>query len=192
MSRLERFAVWTAAIFAVAAPVALGCGQSSSPAAAPGQVSGGSSVQSGVCPDTLQATAGAPCTSEGLMCGPQYTCEGIVAAARCTCTAGSFSCVDVTGRTLPGPDASPACPPRRDAEVCPANVVQATLALCTEPGLVCTYPTDCDATPAFRQCTCTEGPLPSGAMGLAFRCPDDCPYVGLPIIETMEGDAAAD
>jgi hypothetical protein len=62
---------------------------------------------------------------------------------------------------------------------------------CTEPYLVCTYPTDCDATPAFRQCTCAEGPSSDGGTGLAFRCPDDCPYVAPPL-EIIGADAAAD
>jgi hypothetical protein len=35
------------------------------------------------------------------------------------------------------------------------------------------------------------GPLPNGSEGLAFRCPDDCPYVGTPIV-TIVPDAGAD
>jgi hypothetical protein len=191
--RSERFAVRIIATFAAAGFAASGCSQSSyAPYVVQGQGSGGSAAQAAVCPDTLEATSGAGCDTEGLVCGPQYACEGLVATARCTCSGGQFACVDVTGKLLDGPDAAAACPARSAAQACPTTVAKAAHMPCTEPYLVCTYPRECDATPAFRQCTCAMGPLPNGSEGFAFRCPDDCPYVGAPIVTvTIVADAAA-
>jgi len=188
-------ATFSAATFAAAAFAAFGCGQSSyAPYVVQGQVGRGSVAQAGVCPDTLEATSGARCDTEGLVCGPQYTCEGLVATARCTCSGGTFDCLDGTGKLLDGPDAAPACAARPAAQACPPTVAKAALVPCTEPYLVCTYPKECDAAPAFRQCTCAMGPLPNGSEGFAFRCPDDCPYVGTPIVTPIVtvADAAAD
>jgi hypothetical protein len=147
-----------------------------------------------VCPQGLAGAPGAPCDLDGLVCWPQYACEGITATARCACTGGAFACTDVSGHPVADADASPSCPPRRDAEACPSSIAKGAIVPCTEPYLVCTYPTDCDASsvpPAFRQCTCAAGPLPDGTEGLAFRCPDDCPYVAAPI-PMIKLDAAVD
>jgi hypothetical protein len=160
-----------------------GCSSTSAPS------SGGSDAEA-ICPDTVAGAVGASCEVEGLVCSPQYTCGVVEVTARCVCTAGAFVCNDVTDAALTSPDATPVCPQRGDAEACPLLERSASLAACTETGLVCTYLAACDATPAFDQCQCMEGALANGTTGLRFQCSSPCTYVG-PLV-TTEGDAAVD
>ncbi|MGH7438907.1 MAG: hypothetical protein ACRENE_24740 [Polyangiaceae bacterium] len=183
MRRPERLVMWTLSLATLAAA---GC-TSQPPSMGPPDAAT-------VCSASFAATVGAACSPEGLFCGPGYDCYGVTATAKCTCTGGVFVCVDDEGVIHSTRGALPSCSPRRDAEACPASVEKASLAPCSETMLACHYPLDCDATPAFRTCTCEYGPLPDGTEGLAFQCPDPCLYVGTPIepAPADEGGATTD
>jgi hypothetical protein len=126
-----------------------------------------------VCPATLSASIGAHCGAGAPVCSPQYACGVLTATATCVCDAGVYACADFTGKALI-PDEGPSCPSEADQETCPATEAAAALALCTEMGLTCAYPTTCDASRAYDQCQCFMGQLRNGKLGLRFACPDSC------------------
>ncbi len=145
-----------------------------------------------ICPNTLTETLGAPCTVEGLVCSPQYSCGIALGIARCVCTSGNFACSDLEDAALEGPDAAPSCPPTKAPDKCPVSEQAANLAACTESGLPCTYPAACDATPGFDTCSCTATKLPDGGMGKRFVCHSKCGPDAAPPSNDAESASAPD
>jgi hypothetical protein len=127
-----------------------------------------------VCPSSVSETAGAACTVQGLVCAPQYACGVTFGIAHCVCVAGAFECTDLTDASISGTDVAPSCPKAKPAEHCPATESAASLAACTEPGLVCSYKAPCSAIPGLDQCTCFNGAMANGQTGLRFECTNAC------------------
>ncbi len=145
---------------------AAGCSESSSgsPAADAGAV----------CPATVDAAVGHACGVEGLSCSPLYACGLVAATATCTCQGGLFSCADVMGKALGAGDA-PACPPLGAGQSCPATESAAKLSNCTEPGLLCSYPSTCPEARYLDTCECFTGKNAAGTSSLHFQCSTACP-----------------
>jgi hypothetical protein len=132
-----------------------------------------------VCPATLEATAGQPCSVEGLACSPLYACGAVQATATCACEGGFFGCTDVTGRALAAGDV-PACPAFDGGGTCPISERAAAIAACSEVGLLCAYPSACPTVRYLDQCECRPITTPSGATALRFDCGTPCPPAGAP------------
>ncbi|HZU84741.1 MAG TPA: hypothetical protein VE987_17545 [Polyangiaceae bacterium] len=114
-----------------------------------------------------EETIGAACAVVGLRCAPQYACGIDTAILTCVCTAGSFACTDFAGNevsTTPPP--CPAAPSRAGA--CPSTERTASLAPCSEQGLVCSYPSACPS--RVDPCQCSAGARADGGFGLRFEC----------------------
>jgi hypothetical protein len=127
----------------------------------------------GQCPATVALTVGAACSDEGLLCGPEYTCDLTDVPLLCVCTAGVFACTDATGKAIVAGE-TPACP--RDTEpVCPPDEESAMSASCDDIGLLCDYPSACvggvdscqcigaGSSPAFQ---CEPAPCPGAEAGM--------------------------
>lgn len=121
-----------------------------------------------VCPDTPEATIGAACSQEGLVCGPGYACAGTTVSLYCACTSGVFVCRDGTGQTLQagGTPACPSSPP--PANACPATTSAANLTSCATTGQMCTYLSACPG--ALDVCTCFPGATADGGFGKVYGC----------------------
>jgi hypothetical protein len=142
-----------------------GCNPTPAPAAPPDAEA--------TCYASVAETLSAPCATDGLKCYPQYECGILPATATCTCTGGFFSCVDVTGKAV-GEGGAPRCPSALTVGTCPATETLADQHGCTEPGLVCAYPSTCAANRSYDPCECFPFPLGDGAPGLRFECPTPC------------------
>jgi hypothetical protein len=136
------------------------------------------------CPSTVADADGSRCTVEGLSCAPTYSCGSIEAFATCVCAGGQFVCTDVTGMPLHA-GSTPSCPDAAASEACPASETSASLAACTEPGRICTYPSTCRLR-GFDTCQCVSGELDNRMTGLRFQCSDACNVPDA----TPDGDAA--
>lgn len=185
-------------VFAVAWPAGLlassggACAPSSSGPAAEG------ADAYAPCPDTLAETVGAACPIEGAICSPSYTCGITFVLAYCTCTAGAYACSDYSDASIAGPDAQPGCPSPVADQPCPPSEDLASGALCVTAGLMCTYPSPCDATLGIDTCECdSETPPPSlgsssgGATLFRFECTSQCTYAGPLYVPDAGDDASA-
>jgi hypothetical protein len=123
-----------------------------------------------VCPATPSEAIGAACEVEGLRCYPEYPCGILSVTAACVCSSGRFSCTDVTDAALTSSDGSPACPPAASGETCPSAEHMANQAPCSEPGLLCQYPSSCASIPAFDQCECKAEMTADGGSSFRFEC----------------------
>jgi hypothetical protein len=110
---------------------------------------------------------------DGLKCYPQYACGILPAIATCTCTGGSFACLDVTANAV-AEGGVPRCPGALTTATCPATETLANQHACTESGLPCSYPSTCSGSREYDQCMCFSGPLENGQVGLRFECPAPC------------------
>ena len=137
-----------------------GCNPSPAPAATPDAEA--------TCPSSVAETLSTPCATDGLKCYPQYECGILPATATCTCSGGFFACVDVTAKPV-AEGGAPRCPSTLTAGTCPATETLADQHGCTEPGLVCPYPTTCAANRQYDPCVCFTGPLGDGSAGLRFE-----------------------
>jgi hypothetical protein len=147
-----------------------------------------------VCPSTLDATAGRACAVEGLACSPLYACGLVQATASCVCAGGFFGCTDVTGRALAAGDV-PACPAFDGGGNCPASERAASVASCSEVGLLCAYPSACPAVRLLDQCECRPTTTPSGATALRFDCGAPCPSsvdAAAPAFDAAAADSGPD
>jgi hypothetical protein len=142
-----------------------GCNPSPAPAATPDAEA--------TCPASVAEALSTPCAMDGLKCYPQYACGILPATATCTCSGGVFACVDVTAKPV-AEGGSPRCPSTLTAGTCPATEALADQHGCTEPGLMCPYPTTCAADRQYDPCVCFTGPLGDGQAGLRFECPPPC------------------
>jgi len=142
-----------------------------------------------ICPTSLSAAMGASCATEGLVCSPEYPCGILPAIATCTCTAGAFACTDVTGKTV-DEGGSPECPAPAASQTCPATETLANLHACSEPGLMCPYPSTCSLdSQEYDLCQCFTGAISDGGTGLRFECTTSCDYDASPIDAESPADA---
>ncbi|MDP9033788.1 MAG: hypothetical protein M3O50_03200 [Myxococcota bacterium] len=137
------------------------CSSSNSPAPAAAEAGA-------LCPATPELANGQACAPEGLRCAPEYACGITTAILVCTCTRGSFQCVDGAGMPV-DPGAPPSCPGSPfDAGPCPPTESAAQLAACSAPGQLCAYPSACSG--MFDTCQCFAGRTTAGQFGLRFEC----------------------
>jgi len=127
------------------------------------------------CPESLSDALTVACAPEGLRCYPQYDCGITSAIATCTCTGGSFSCADVTGKSL-GEGGAPRCPSPAAAGTCPVSETIARQRACTEPRLMCFYPSTCSGSQEYDTCECSPETLADGQPAFVFDCTTPCDY----------------
>ena len=120
------------------------------------------------CPATLEKTIGAACTMNGLVCGPTIRCGVTDVTISCECAEGVFRCLDAVGNPI-ATASEATCPVVVEAGACPRSEKAATLAACSDPGLLCQYPSACAG--MYDQCQCFPGPTGDGGFGLRFDCP---------------------
>src|SRR5271165_6976796 len=133
------------------AAASVACGNSGSGSGRQADAASAADAMTPQCPATVALTIGARCTGEGLFCAPEYTCDLVPVPLLCLCNSGLFVCTDATGKSLLAGE-TPACPPAADAS-CPLDENSANLAPCTEVGLLCEYPSTCNAGVDSCQCT---------------------------------------
>jgi hypothetical protein len=120
------------------------------------------------CPATLEATLGAACAVDGLVCGPTYPCGSAQIPLLCVCDGRAFQCTDGAGNPVDTADAI-SCTVSTDAgSSCPRTESAAPLAPCSASGRICAYPSSCPNT--FDQCECFPGTTADGGFGLRFEC----------------------
>lgn len=165
-------ATWVAAITVVGSVGAAGCQGSASQSAPIGAMT--PPLEN--CPPSLDKTIGAACSMNGLVCGPSIACGLTELTISCVCTGGVFRCLDAQGNPLASA-AAVTCPDGSevvDAGACPRSEKAASLAACSETGLLCAYPSACPG--SLDQCQCFPGTMASGGFGLRFECrPASCP-----------------
>ena len=160
-------------IVCLVAAASVACGSSNSGSAAPNVEdgsTGATATDAGQCPASLAGTVGVACQPEGLFCAPAYTCNLIQIPVLCTCAKGSFACTDWVGNRVDAGE-TPSCPGPVDAS-CPPSEKSATMAACSEVGLVCPYPSACDG--GTDSCECMPGALVTGGPNLVFECQTTC------------------
>ena len=125
------------------------------------------------CPLSYELAATASC-SDGQICPYLAACEPIAGNATCVCSGGHFACTGVPGVDLDAAagDASPACPLLATTEVCPTTEASARGLFCSEPGLICHYPSACTSIPAYDSCQCVAGRTVDE--GVHFECTPAC------------------
>ncbi len=169
---------------AAAAGGSAGCSSSSAAATTPEAAT--------FCPATVDDTVGAACNSEGTVCSPTYPCGIATVTVRCTCTLGSFQCVDGMGNPFAAGN-TPSCGEGGVTQgACPASETAAAIGKCTEgqSGQQCAYPPQCTGgTLAFDRCTCE--PVPNGS-GFAWECENSCNSGMGPVPDGGAQDGAVD
>jgi hypothetical protein len=137
----SRCTLATAGLSALCAAFGAACGGSADGSGDQSDAGADTAASAGECPATIALTVGAGCSDEGLLCGPDYTCDLGDVPLLCVCTAGVFACTDATGKSVTTGE-TPACPPYT-AAVCPPDEKSAISASCDDIGLVCDYPSTC-------------------------------------------------
>jgi len=126
------------------------------------------------CPATIDATVGSACNTEGAVCSPTYPCGIATVTVRCTCTLGTFQCVDGSGNPFTAGE-TPTCGDGGGSlGACPASEGAASIGKCTtaQSGQQCAYPPECPGgTLAYDLCTCE--PVPTGST-FAWACQNSC------------------
>jgi hypothetical protein len=126
------------------------------------------------CPATIDDTVGTACDTEGAVCSPTYPCGIATVTIRCTCTLGSFACIDGSGNPFAAGQ-TPSCGDAGGAlPACPASEGAASIGSCTQAQSFqqCAYPPQCTGgTLAYDLCTCE--PLPAGS-GFHWSCQNAC------------------
>jgi hypothetical protein len=126
------------------------------------------------CPATIDDTVGASCNTEGAVCSPTFPCGIATVTIRCTCTLGTFQCVDGSGNGFDAGE-TPTCGDAGGAlPACPATEGQASIGKCTQAqsGQQCAYAPECTGgMTAYDLCTCE--PVQTGA-GFAWECQNAC------------------
>ena len=147
-------------------------------------------TDAGQCPASVARTIGAACQAEGLYCAPTYDCALVQVPLSCTCMQGLFVCIDGAGNTVDA-GGTPGCPAPLDAS-CPSTETSATMAACSEVGLMCSYPSACEG--GVDSCECMAGSLVTGGgPNLVFTCQQatcSSPDAGAPVeggVITAEG-----
>jgi hypothetical protein len=140
----------------------------SSNSASPGLVP---ATQTQVCPVTTTDTVGKPCSSEGLLCAPQYMCGEAPATLSCVCRGGAFQCTDGTGSPVTeASDGSGPCPGATPPPgPCPASEGAANHAACTSLGQICAYRSAL-CQDAIDQCVCFPSQTSTGRSANIFTC----------------------
>ncbi|HEY3816441.1 MAG TPA: hypothetical protein VGL81_04680 [Polyangiaceae bacterium] len=150
----------------LAAGSSAGCSSSSAAPATP--------EASTACPATIDATVGASCPSDGVVCSPTFPCGIATVTVRCTCTLGTFQCVDGSGNPFTAGE-TPTCGDAAAAlPACPASEGAASVGTCTkvQSGQQCAYPPECmGGTLAYDLCTCEPAPSSSS---FAWDCQNAC------------------
>jgi hypothetical protein len=168
----------------VAAGTSAGCSSSSASPSTPEAAT--------VCPATIDTTAGAACNTEGAVCGPTFPCGFATITVICTCTLGTFQCVDGLNQPVAAGD-TPSCGDAGgNLPLCPASEGAASIGKCTQPqsGQQCAYAPQCTGgTLAFDRCTCEA--IPNGG-GFAWECENSCNSGTGPVPDAGGQDAAAD
>jgi len=141
------------------------------------------------CPATIADTVGSACNTEGAVCSPTFPCAIATVTIFCSCTQGTFQCVDGYNQPFTAGE-TPSC---GDASAplgsCPATESQASIAKCTQAqsGQQCAYAPECaGGTLAFDRCTCEA--VPTGA-GFAWECENACNSGTGPLPEAGPDDA---
>jgi hypothetical protein len=126
------------------------------------------------CPATIDATVGSSCNTEGAVCSPTFPCGIATVTIRCTCTLGTFQCIDGSGNPFAAGD-TPSCGDAGGSlPACPATESQANIGTCTraQSGQQCAYAPECSGgTLAYDLCTCE--PVPTGS-SYAWQCQNSC------------------
>jgi hypothetical protein len=125
------------------------------------------------CPATIDATVGAACNTEGAVCSPTFPCGIATVTIFCSCTLGTFQCVDGNNMAFTAGE-TPTCGDASILGSCPSTESQASIGSCTQAqsGQQCAYAPECTGgTLAFDRCTCE--PVPTGA-GFAWSCENAC------------------
>ncbi|MGA7119917.1 MAG: hypothetical protein WBY94_07470 [Polyangiaceae bacterium] len=155
-------------LFAVASAA---CGNSNNNSAPETAADAGNiATDAGQCPASLGGTVGVSCQAEGLFCAPTYTCDLIQIPLLCTCTKGLFVCTDGVGNAVDAGE-TPGCPAPAAAS-CPLSENSATMAACSQIGLICPYPSACDA--GTDSCECVPAAMEEAGPNLVFQCQTTC------------------
>jgi hypothetical protein len=164
--------VFAGVVLGIAAAVAAsaGCSSSSAGTGAP------SGPQSHACPATIDDTVNKPCSVQGQICGPTYDCGTTQVPITCTCTDGTFQCIDGAGNAFDN-SSPPSCTTPPGGGTCPPDENTANRAACklSQVGQQCAYAPQCPGgTQAYDVCTCTSGATKTGGQGLVFICENSC------------------
>ena len=101
------------------------------------------------CPARFADVATATCSVEGQSCTFLGPCATFPSNVTCICTGGTFTCDGFA-------EAGTACPVLT-TQPCPVSEKVASGLFCSEPGLICTYPSACAGIPAYDSCQCIGG-----------------------------------
>jgi hypothetical protein len=130
-------------------------------------------ASSQVCPVTIADAINTPaCTTDREVCVVGFVCPGeLNEIANCTCTGGSWACVDNKNAPITDPTAGTTCTNLGGGndKNCPADETSASFAGCKNPGLICSYAGQTCAgasKPNTDTCQC-DG---AGDGGLQFHC----------------------
>ncbi len=91
------------------------------------------------CPSTFAATNGAACKTDGQVCTPSVVCPSALQTSQCTCTNGAFVCRDAVDVVAVGAEPQCISSGQPAPAACPATVVAANGAACTQTWRTCTY-----------------------------------------------------
>jgi|CZKU01.1.fsa_nt_gi hypothetical protein len=149
------------------------------------------------CPTSFGAANGAACATAAQSCDYVAPCGPFGTPATCVCTDGVYVCraslAATDGAAPPVPvsaDASTLCEPSVTAPACPATEQKAMVAICTDLGQQCAYPSGCNSIPAFDQCLCVGGRTTIETPH--FECTAPCDVTGAPPRDAGTGPDAAD
>ncbi|MGD0525762.1 MAG: hypothetical protein ABSE49_11495 [Polyangiaceae bacterium] len=158
------------------------CGLAVGVAAAAGSSTGCSSSSAATtvpeaatdCPATIDETVGSSCNTEGAVCSPTFPCAIATVTIYCTCTLGTFQCLDGAGKPFVSGE-TPSCgDAAAPLPACPATESQASIGKCTQAqsGQQCAYAPECSGGEmAYDLCTCE--PLQTGG-GFTWECQNAC------------------
>jgi hypothetical protein len=138
-----------------------------SPMTSTGQLSAGPT-----CPASFGDVATASCTVQGQTCTYLVSCPAFPSNAVCTCSGGSFTCSGFG-------DAGTACVELTTTGKCPGSERSANGLFCSDPGLICTYPSPCKGIPTFDQCQCVGGTTPDDQAH--YECTSPCEMDAAPM-----------
>ncbi|MEO7109994.1 MAG: hypothetical protein ABI183_06125 [Polyangiaceae bacterium] len=145
-----------------------------------------------VCPVTIADAINTPaCTTDREVCVVGFICPGeLNEIANCTCTGGSWACLDHTNAPITDPTVGTTCtnlgPGNNKA--CPADEATANFAGCKTSGLICSYKGQtCPGASVANTDTCQCVGAADG--GLEYKC--DQPSCLAPPTDsgTFENDA---
>jgi hypothetical protein len=184
VSRVFGGAVLVAAVGWATAFGASGCSSSSGAGAS-------QDAASFACPATFEATIGQACGAEGAVCSPTFPCAIATVTVDCTCTGGTFQCIDGQGNPY-APGETPTCPTSDGGlPACPQSETLAGVAKCSEEqsGQQCAYKPECDSgTVAYDLCICEPN---TGGTGFHFTCNNSCSGNG-PVPESGPSSGGTD